>query len=197
MGKKLIIKGADFSEVAVDNYITWIQKATPSGSLTTNNNIGFQNGAVSAWGCCARSTTVNKPINVVKVHLYVPSNVGIVNPGTLRIIKLVKGTSAVTGTYTTYATFTYNADDCAKGYKIVYLDDSITLASTDEAIAVCRDNTTGGPISSNLSIDTGASHGNISSLLTQTAHQHKNLEPMRCVMTSDIRQQIDNFLCWC
>lgn len=168
MGKKLIIQGADFSEVAVDNYITWIQKATPKASIVTNNVAGFQNGAVSAWGSCARAEAINKPINVVRIHLIIPTNIGVVDPGTLRIIKLVKGTSAVTGTYTTYATFTYNADDCAKGYKTVYLNDSITLASVDEAIAVCRDNTTGGPIQSNILIDTGASHGNHYLILTGT-----------------------------
>lgn len=160
MGKKLIIQGADFSDVAVQKGITWIQKSTAKEDIVTNNNASFGVGAVSAWGSCARSASVNKPINVVRIHLIIPPNVGVVDTGTLRIIKLVKGTSAVTGTYTTYATFTYNADDCARGYKTVYLDEPITLASTDEAIAVCKDNVTGSLMSSNILIDTGASHGN-------------------------------------
>lgn len=159
MGKKLIIQGADFSEVAVDNYITWIQKATPISGMTNNNSAGFGVGAVSAWGSCARSEAVNKPINVVRIHLGL-TNGAVIDMGNLRIIKLVKGTSAVTGTYTTYATFTYTAEDVAKGYKTVYLDSAVTLASANEAIAVCKDNVTGSTMNSNIRVDTGASHGN-------------------------------------
>lgn len=159
MGRKLIIQGADFSDVAVQKGITWIQKSTAKEDIVTNNVASFGIGAVSAWGCCARSASVNKPINVVRIHLRFANN-EFRDLGTARIIKLVKGSSAVTGTYTTYATFSYNLNDVTKGYKTVYLDEPITLASTDEAIAVCKDNVTGSSMSSNILIDTGASHGN-------------------------------------
>ena len=141
MGKRLIIKGADFSDNAIPiEYETdWYLNNTTVDRESISFNPAYVAGATAFWGAYATTAAVGKTINIVRLELKSISQQTL--PLTMSLCKVKVGDTTATD-FTVIKNFTITSDDVAAGYKEIEIDDT-TLASVNETIAPCLiDNST-------------------------------------------------------
>lgn len=119
MGKKLIIKGADFSESAVQPEISWYTNFEPYiGSITMNVFVH--------WGYSISTSANNlagKPINIIKIWCKSDAPTG-----TFAVRKIINGVVSMV------CEFNFTNDDSSAGYKIIPLGQTILLGNNDNII---------------------------------------------------------------
>lgn len=131
MGKKLIIKGADFSENAINTIsTTWVYQGYSertsvygigSGSMANNN----------PWGCGPYLNSPVSGINIVRLILSSSTSVNLNIEKTYSLTKLKVGTTTTSSAILANVSFTQA--DMNTGYKDVIIPE--TNLAADETIA--------------------------------------------------------------
>lgn len=134
MGKKIIVKGADFSANGfVGSMAIWQQ-------TTTNiEELFYATSSQPVIGCgLFLNEALNKPINAIKIPVYGNSVVG----GSFSIFKATKN-EPLSSEFISLKDFTITSEDSANGYKIIVLDNPVTITNANETLMIGKLNNTG------------------------------------------------------
>lgn len=180
MGKKIIIKGADFSVNGFKGEPSYWQGNTKLAGVSLNSVSGTVKTVAIGLQL---NEALNKPINCVKVAVN-NSFLG----KTFSVFRASLGDSVDTP-FTSLADFTVTADDVTNGYAVVVLNETVTITSTTETLMVGVLNNTAGDSVSILplyQVESGGNHSYFQVRGTQTIITKVSGDVARWVMSYGI-----------
>lgn len=131
MGKKLIIKGADFSENCIERTVVWYSdyaiQQLDSNAINFYSTAGTQN----LWAGAGRidENAANKQVNIIRTKFNTDDPLGndVVADNKYAIFKVSATDLNETATIELVKEFSITAEDIAAGTKTILLDKSITM----------------------------------------------------------------------
>lgn len=131
MGKKLIIKGADFSENCIERTVVWYSdyaiQQLDSNAINFYSTAGPQN----LWAGAGRidENVANKQVNIIRTKFNTDDPLGndVVADNKYAIFKVSATDLNETATVELVKEFSITAEDIAAGTKTILLDESITM----------------------------------------------------------------------
>lgn len=140
MGKKLIIKGADFSENCIEREITWYSDYATQQLSQNAINIYSTGGPQNLWAGAGRmdENVANKQVNIIrtKFNMSDPQGNTVVADNKYAIFKVSATDLNETATIELVKEFSITAEDIAAGTKTILLDEPITMVAYSSILMV-------------------------------------------------------------
>ena len=164
MGKKLIIRGADFSTNGLADNPLWYNVV--SSTTVTRSQAGGSIVNIGVGGYLPDCNALNKPINLIRVYL----TYGISTSITFSVFKMSTD-DLYTKTFESIKNFTVTSTELSRGYKDILLDEPITISASKETLAVGILNNSG---NNNLPASYIIASSNHTSIVMRSTNPAKN-----------------------
>ena len=140
MGKKLIIKGADFSENCIEKEIIWYSDYATQQLSPNEPNIYSTAGPQNLWVGAGRidENVANKQVNIIRTKFNTDDPLGndVVADNKYAIFKVSATDLNETATIELVKEFSITAEDIASGTKTILLDESIMMVSYSSILMI-------------------------------------------------------------
>lgn len=153
MGKRLIIRGADFSENGIAPVKTWIQTSDVTDGASLSDS-----GKMAALGLVL-SSALNQNINLIRLRFRDTYDF---TGKTYSLLMVESGVTTQNSTPQIIQDFTISAEENASGIKEIILDQPVKITSNTKTIAVgYANNESGASIDIPVAYSTTASYKNV------------------------------------